>query len=56
MKKTAGAIVGETEGEGEAEVEVEGEVASSGLVASPGTSADEAVGSITSSVGVPEFG
>ncbi len=54
MFNTAGAIVGETEGEGEGEFE--GEVASPWLVSSPGATLAEAFGSVSSSVGVPEFG
>jgi hypothetical protein len=54
MFNSAGAIVGETEGEGDSEVE--GEVASPWLVSSPGVTLEEPVGLISSSFGVPAFG
>jgi hypothetical protein len=54
MFNTAGAMVGETEGEGDAEAE--GEASSPWLFSSLGATLAEASGSVSSSVGVPEFG
>ena len=54
MFNSAGAIVGETEGEGAGEVE--GDVASPWLVSSPGVTLEDPVGLINSEFEVPAFG